>query len=101
MHFLKLLPGLPAGLLTLTIECEATKQSASILLMNLSSHFINHTLNIIKLMFINYYTRDHCSIVSETIDFIDYVTGIGNGAFRASGPCCVQNAFCLTPGFQV
>ena len=35
------------------------------------------------------------------IDVIDYVTGIGNGAFRASGPCCAQNAFCLTPGFQV
>ena len=34
--------------------------------MNLSSHFINHTLNIIKLMFINYYTHDHCSIVSAT-----------------------------------
>ena len=31
--------------------------------------------------------------VSHTIDFIDYVTGIGNGAFRASGPCCAQNAF--------
>ena len=30
---------------------------------------------------------------SVSIDFIDYVTGIGNGAFRASGPCCAQNAF--------
>ena len=40
-------------------------------------------------------------VVGLGIDFIDYVTGIGNGAFRASGPCCAQNAFCLTPGFQV
>ena len=39
--------------------------------------------------------------LDSIIDFIDYVTGIGNGAFRASGPCCAQNAFCLTPGFQV
>ena len=41
------------------------------------------------------------NFVALVMDFIDYVTGIGNSAFRASGPCCAQNAFCLTPGFQV
>ena len=46
-----------------------------------------------------YFNNDHLlKQVDHTIDifehrFIDYVTGIGNGAFRASGPCCAQNAF--------
>ena len=39
--------------------------------------------------------------VALRIDFIDYVTGIGNGTFRASGPCCAQNAFYFTPVFQL
>ena len=51
--------------------------------MNLSSHFINHTLNIIKLMFINYYTRDHCSIVRIPLCIVS-ATGISIMSKQAS-----------------
>ena len=44
---------------------------------------------------VNFVTFDPVESLPITgLDLIDYVTGIGNGAFRASGPCCAQNAIC-------